>query len=85
MIKIPKQCLICGSKLISDLTTSGFNPNINRCYECGAVIKFNVIANGIYQLIIKNCSEDENRIVSWAEKVVAAFRKAMVRKTRKQQ
>lgn len=63
MIKVPKHCLICGSSWSGghERPERLMKPNLRVFYECGASISYSEIYKGVYQLLIKNCTNNEEK------------------------
>lgn len=62
MIKVPKKCLVCGSKYMggAEWPNKPMRPSLRVFYDCGASMSLKVLAEGCYQILFKNCTNDES-------------------------
>ena len=60
MIKVPKRCLICQSPWAGGHERPGkqMQSGLRVFYSCGASLSYKILAEGIYQLLVKNCQND---------------------------
>ena len=60
MIKVPERCLICHAFWIGGHETPGqeIKEGLRVFYRCGASISCKEISDGIYQILTKNCGND---------------------------
>ena len=61
-IRVPPKCLVCKSMWVGGHSTPGniMSEGLRVFYECGASMSVKkVLAEGCYQILFKNCTNDE--------------------------